>query len=236
MRNDINAIKNEIVEQTNEKKQREIERKQAKQYADFKELCRSLINLSIFNSIKNGATLNEIYKQRNYIINAILQDIKSKTTEIENPKGWIGETITTRLYPFPDYQIIDILGLAFDSEYLKAEKRQKKEHLILKQELKEQLKNKLKEIIENETPKDCNYQSMIKALMIEHNKNDVINEITQNEAEQNELDNFYYQTLNEIKRGYQEIPQRKTTPKKIKLALPWKILASYKAIGKLWKM
>jgi hypothetical protein len=235
MRNDINAIKNELIEQTNEQKQRELDRKAKKKLAEFKELCRAIIYTSINDSIKNGASIDDIYLQRDYIVEMVLNDIKSKYIEIEDMNSLYDRTIKVREYPYKDYEIIDILLSLFDKEYLRVKKRLKEEHLILKNDLQKKLKERFIDIIENDTPSECSYLSMIKSLSLIDSKDEVINEITDAEKEKSILESIYYQTLNEVKKSYINSVRYKTADKE-KLALPWKIIVGYKAIGKLWKM
>lgn len=237
MRNDINIIKNELIEQTNEKKQRELERKQQKQFNNFKKLCVSLINTTIFNSMNNGASLHNIYLQRNSIINSILQDIKTKTIELEDPDKWNGETITTKQYPYPDYEIIEILSMAFDSEYSKAEKRQKKEHLIIKQELKKRLYDYFIATFESGKMNHVSLHYVYNNLRDNYYKQISINDIAYNEHEADIINDIYYTILNEAKKGYDlNKPKQQKQIKKQKLAIPWRLIGYKTALKKLWKL
>ena len=236
MKNDINIIKNELIEQSNEKKQREVERKQAKEYTEFKLLCKHLVYNSIFNSLNNGASLENIYLQRNDIINTILQDIKSKYIEVNDQNSWdLDKKIKVRQYNYPDYQIVDILSMIFDSEYLKAEKRQKKEQLILKKELKNNLYNYFVNTFEYCKQVNGSLYGTYINFKDSYYKNKSIEDNADNELEVEILNDIYYKTLNEAIKGY-DVSKPKATKQSPKLALPWKILAYKTAVKKIWKM
>jgi hypothetical protein len=235
MRNDINIIKNELIEQTNEKKQRELERKNKKEYEDFKKLCKWLVYTSIQASIDKGISIEDIYKQRKTLINGILADIKSKYIEIEDNNSWVDRKIKVREYPYPDYEIVDILSIIFEKEYLKVKKELKEEHLILKEDLKQKLIDELKYAI-NYCIEDGGLSYYVfKTFKEEKYKMQVIDNITDNDTEAEILESIYYQTLNEIKHGY-DTTQKRIVEKEADIPLPWKILGITKVFKAIWKM
>lgn len=238
MKNDINIIKNELIEQISEKKQKEQERKQAKKFKEFKELCRCLINTCIFDSINKGATLEELYLKRNYIINTMLEDIKNKYIYVEDKLSFEDRQVKIREYDYPDYLIIDILSIAFDKEYTKAEQRQKKENNILKVNVERQLYDYIKDIIE-EIKEDTSMYVILTNLSLEDTKNALIEEIEASDKEKDIMYTLYPKVANKIKKEYAtEYEIAKKEYNKVQLPLWAKIIAFNKGtslIGKLFK-
>ena len=238
MKNDINIIKNELIEQTNEKKIKELERKKEKEFKEFKELCRCLIYKSIYDSLNNGATLKNLYLKRNYIINATLQDIKSQYIEVEDMNSWDNKLVKVRQYDYPDYLIIDILSSIFDKEYSKEERRIKKEKLYLKEDLEKRLYDYVKETIE-EVRKSTSMYVIITNLSLQETKESIINDLSLTDEEKSIIDTIYTKVINRIKKEYTtEYAIAKKEYNKVEIPLWTKIIAFNKGtsiLGKLFK-
>lgn len=232
MKNDIHGIKQELTEITGERAQRERERKQEKALKDFKKLCGDLIYTSIYDSLENGATLEEIYNERKNMINTILEDIKSRYIYVENINSLKDNKIKIREYNYQDYEIIDILSDCFYKQYIRAEREISKADNILKKELKEHLKEDFRKAL-NEKPADIRNKYMILSMQLSEHKNARIERLAKNDNERDILDSIYYKALNEIKREY---PDTRTTKQGDGLALPWKLIAFRKALQTIWKL
>jgi len=238
MKNDINIIKNELIEQTNEKKQRELERKQKKHYNDFKKLCSDMMHVDIYQSVEKGATLSYIYLQRNKFIEETLKDIKKQYIEVEDTSTWNDTTKYIREYAYPDYTIRSILSDAFEVEFKKFEKIQKKKDAINKELLKIKLYNYITDAI-NILKNKTDIYVIINNLQKEEAMHLIISDIEATDKEKETLRDIYPLVISKIKKernsDYNEAKKERS---KIKLPLWLKIVAFNKgadALGRLFK-
>ena len=240
MRYNLNLIATEVAEIANEKKQRELDRKQDKLLAEFNEEIVQLMYHDIKSSLSNGATLGEIYQAREQIISGTLENIKAETIEVEDidSMDW-RKTKTIRKYPYYDYFITKAIEEAFIKEYNKAKKRIAEEDGIQKKELKKRLANYFINTFEDGIQKGAYLYNVYENLKLNYYKNITIQELSFSDQESLNLEEFYYKTLGEVIKGYNlaRPPTLKKEPKakSQKLALPWRIIAGYKLLGKLWK-
>lgn len=236
MKNDINIIKNSIIEELNEKEKKRQKQKQADNLKELKDLCKYLINTTIQKTLKTGVLLNEIYFNRDIIINEILEDIKNQYIEINDNDSWnLDAKKQVRLYPYPDYKILDILKTTFYSEYIKIKKELNEERLLLKKKLEKKLYNYFIATFEEGKRQNCILYYILINLRDNHYKQLSINDLASNKQEVEILNSIYYQTLNEVKKGYDTIKPKTINAKNKKLSLPWRIIAYKTALKKIWK-
>lgn len=234
MKNDIHNIKNIINEQLTEKKRRLEEKQEKERLQEFKDLCKYTINTTIQQNIDRGISLNEIYNNRDYIIKTIYEDLSSRTEEILDKNSFDADkTIKIKKYNYKDFVMLDYLNNYFDSEFSKAQKREKQKQKILKESMQDNLFNYLKEYIE-ERPTDLTEDEVIFGLHSVIQKDKVIDELASNYEEREYYNNNYYNILNKIKKMYN---YKKPTYKEKdeKLSLAWKILAVRKGLKVLFK-
>ena len=232
MKNDINIIKNEIIEALDEKKAKEKERQEKKDFQEFKSLCQALIFTSVNDSIKKGVSLEEIYLQKDDIIDTILQDIKSQTILVENKNSFKDEKIEVLRYTYPDYIIINILYVAFDKEYAKIKKRIKEEENILSSQLYQELKSELVKYIQDLDYPVINFLNVFDS---EEYHQKISNNYTGKKYELM-YNNIYFKVIKDLKRTYkQQIEEEKTSyQKKPNIFLRYNIFR--KALITYWKM
>lgn len=234
MKNDISRIKNEVAEIVNEKKLKHLKEQQKEKDKDFAKLCKALVYTTIYTNFKNNDfTLYDIYLQRDTIVKSILEDIKSKTIEVEDYSEFKTIQKVVRKYDYPDYYIIDVLTTCFYSEYSKLEREYKKELAIKKKTLQQELLKTFKQILK-EKPRDVTYSSLILALRLGKNKESIIADLSKCEDDTIILSDIYSTILNKIK--VECVPLDINTKDTTKLALSWRIIAYKKAIKTLWKL
>jgi len=243
MKNDIRTIKNELIDITSEKVQRERERQEEKKKKELKRITTALIYTTIKKSLNNGAALTEIYNNRQLICEQIKKEIAKEVIEVADAKSWNSGTKVVRKYDFPDYEIDYIIEDIFTKEYKRATREEKERVRILKEDITNRTLDYLKKMC-LDIPKDIDPYCYFKALKREDVKTDIISHITQNNEERIFLEQHYNKIVDALqkskdieKQTYTYIkPKTNKQTKNTKLALPWKILAYKTAIKKIWKL
>lgn len=84
MKNDINIIKNELIEELNEQKAKRQKDKQKENEKEVKRLIERYVYATIKANLKNNETLESIYEDRNYIIEKIASAIYNEYIIIDD--------------------------------------------------------------------------------------------------------------------------------------------------------
>lgn len=231
MKNDINIIKNELIEKYNIEKEKEQEKQEKKKIQELKEICKYLVYTSINDTLKNNISIEDIYLQKYNIIKIILNDIKNQTILIEDTNSFEDKQIEVLKYNYPDYYIINIINDNFEVEYNKIKKQIKEKNNILK--------NKMYNILYEDLYKQIINQNNIKYLLEVLDSEDYRIEVAKCYSKnQKIIYEIYFEVIKELKKNLKstiKIEEVKNAKKeKYNIFFKWNIFK--KALKTYWKM
>lgn len=256
LNNNINIIKQDINQLTENQKRVFLEKEKQKQIKEFKEHCKELIQNKLIDALeRNNYCFFEVLANKYDIIGHLIDEINAETITKETKKGTTREeliktgaqfkTITTREKRYNyDYKFInEILTSLFGTELSKIEREHHKKQKYQKEYLKSKLKREIKNTIE-ELKNEYNIGEIIKSQYYDDVKQATIDEISDDENDIAILNTIYTPTINEIKKEYKylideekEIQRLKNAQsKQIKVPTPFKILGAWKGVETLFKL
>ena len=232
MRNDLHHLKNDVAALLEQQQNTETRQADKDQRRELKETAAARSRVFIIDAINTGETLASIYNDRETIIETIKDDIKSDVYYVDDISTLKDVKRAVNRYTIDDAELDGIVSLAFYNEFIKVERDYTKAYNLIKKQLRQDLRALILQLID-ERPDDLTPPQIFAALEYEQPRADVIEQLATTNTEREILDEIYRPTLAKVKRDY---PKTNTEPSGHVLPLPWRIIAAYKAIGKIWKL